>query len=322
MGKKTSGKEERRAHKADANRSREKGRRRGGALDRMQLATFAGTLRANGFTLKEVDRDGNCFLRSLADQLEEQQHNYDGYRQKVMSYMEAHPDDYCPFLTFGEGDEEDDKDFEEYTARMRRDGEWAGQPELLAAAKALGVEIVVHQFEMPSYRISCEQPSVRCIHVSYHDGEHYNSVHALETRGGTSSKAGGRVEAPDTREGKLGARERWVMERSGCIDLQAVRVALRESEDDSARAIEALVERLGEMEVAAQPVGGGSHSTEAEGGGAGGGAGTGAGEDEAKVRATPRHLVAAAAAAVEPCVRGWSTRRQRQWPSGILPPTR
>eukprot|EP00966_Prymnesium_polylepis_P126763 2931529-Prymnesium_polylepis.1 len=214
---KQSGKEERRARKAEGNRSREKSKRRGGALDRSQLATFSGMLRANGFMLREVDRDGNCFFRSLADQLEGQQHNYDEYRQQVIAHMEANADNYTPFLTFGEGDEEDDKDFEEarrrrpprsacvstaprcrgrthtliapslvahsqislfrlralrtqYTARMRRDGEWAGQPELLAAVHALAVDIVVHQFELPSYRITCEAQGARCIHVSYHDG--------------------------------------------------------------------------------------------------------------------------------------------------------
>eukprot|EP00967_Tisochrysis_lutea_P052447 scaffold65019_cov25-Tisochrysis_lutea.AAC.2 len=33
------------------------------------------------------------------------------------------------------GDEEEDEDFEAYATRMRRDGEWAGQPELLAAVQ-------------------------------------------------------------------------------------------------------------------------------------------------------------------------------------------
>ena len=62
MGKngkgKKSGKEERRERKANANRDRERGRRRGAALDRAQLATFAGALRAAGYTLLEVERDG------------------------------------------------------------------------------------------------------------------------------------------------------------------------------------------------------------------------------------------------------------------------
>ena len=74
--------------------------------------------------------------------------------------------------------------------RMKTDGEWAGQVELIAAAQALRVNIVVHQHEHPSYRIECAPDAAgggskakpaappREIHVSYHDGEHYNSVHA------------------------------------------------------------------------------------------------------------------------------------------------
>ena len=76
---------------------------------------------------------------------------------------------------------------------MRRDGEWAGQPELLAAAHALSVHIVVHQFEAPSYRISCDDANARIIHVSYHDGEHYNSVHLAEGGGGGAGKANGKT---------------------------------------------------------------------------------------------------------------------------------
>lgn len=179
-GKRSSGKEDRKARKAESNRAREKQHRK--ALDRSHLNSFAGMLRESGYLLREVERDGNCFFRSLADQLENQQHAHDKYRQHVVAYMEAHEDDFAPFLTFGEGDEEDDKDFEEYTSRMRRDGEWAGQPELLAASQALGVHIVVHQLDAPGYKISSERPGAPCIHVSYHDGEHYNSVHPLESK--------------------------------------------------------------------------------------------------------------------------------------------
>ena len=40
---------------------------------------------------------------------------------------------------------------------MRREGEWAGQPELLAAAQALRVDIVVHQYDAPNYRIEARR---------------------------------------------------------------------------------------------------------------------------------------------------------------------
>jgi len=194
--KKAGGKEERRARKAAANRERE-GRKikRGAPLDRSQVVSFVAALKAAGFALFEVARDGNCFYRSIADQFGDDQSEHDSFRQRIVTYMEEHADDYTPFLTFGEGDEEEDEDYPSYLARMRREGEWAGQPELLAASQALQVDIVIHQYEAPTYRIECSScgkgPSKgsACIHLSYHDGEHYNSVRSL-----TSSNAatGGR----------------------------------------------------------------------------------------------------------------------------------
>ena len=40
---------------------------------------------------------------------------------------------------------------------------------------------MVHQFENPSYVVSGSN-SGKMIHVSYHDGQHYNSVHPLESK--------------------------------------------------------------------------------------------------------------------------------------------
>ena len=53
------------------------------ALDRKQLASFGAVLHSQGLSLKEVGRDGNCFFRSLADQCEDNEHNYDEYRQRI-----------------------------------------------------------------------------------------------------------------------------------------------------------------------------------------------------------------------------------------------
>lgn len=175
-GGKGSSKEERRAAKANANRSREHRREARRALDRSELAQFAVALKGSGLTLNEVGRDGNCFFRSLSDQLENNEHNHQEYRDKVIDFVEKNAPDFEPFFSFGEGDDEEDANFGEYVERMRRDGEWAGQPELLAAARALNVHIMVHQFKMPAYRIDAPKPDAQIIHVSYHDGDHYNSV--------------------------------------------------------------------------------------------------------------------------------------------------
>ena len=170
------GKDERRARKAEANRSREHRKEARRALDRSELAQFAVALKGNGLALQEVERDGNCFFRSLADQLEGLEHNHSEYRDKVMDHVEQNAADFEPFFSFGEGEDEEDASFGDYVERMRRDGEWAGQYEIIAAARALGVHIMVHQFKMPAYRVDTSAPEAPIIHLSYHDGDHYNSV--------------------------------------------------------------------------------------------------------------------------------------------------
>lgn len=132
-GAKGGGKDERRAKKATQNRDREHRRESRRALDRSELTQFAVLLKGNSLLLREVERDGNCFFRSLADQIEDCEHNHAEYRVKVMDYVERHQEDFEPFFSFGEGEDEDDADFSEYIARMRLDGEWAGNYEIIAA---------------------------------------------------------------------------------------------------------------------------------------------------------------------------------------------
>jgi len=121
-GAKGGGKDERRAKKATQNRDREHRRESRRALDRSELTQFAVLLKGNSLLLREVERDGNCFFRSLADQIEDCEHNHAEYRVKVMDYVERHKEDFEPFFSFGEGEDEEDADFSEYIARMRVTG--------------------------------------------------------------------------------------------------------------------------------------------------------------------------------------------------------
>jgi OTU domain-containing protein 3 len=88
----------------------------------------------------------------------------------------------------------------------------AGQPELQAMATVGQVDIMVHQFEAPSYVVSGSATG-KMIHVSYHDGQHYNSVHptaaaaaslarpAATSGGGGAAAAAGTVGSDETPEG-------------------------------------------------------------------------------------------------------------------------
>ena len=70
----------------------------------------------------------------------------------------------------------------------------AGQPELQAMATVGQVDIMVHQFEAPSYVVSGSATG-KMIHVSYHDGQHYNSVHPTAAAAASLARPAARVAA-------------------------------------------------------------------------------------------------------------------------------
>lgn len=49
------------------------------------------------------------------------------------------------FQPFIASDDAASETLAQYCARMKRDGEWGGNPELYAAAKLLNLHIIVHQ---------------------------------------------------------------------------------------------------------------------------------------------------------------------------------
>ena len=184
-----------------------------------------------------------------------------------MDYVERHREDFEPFFSFGEGEDEEDADFSEYIARMRLDGEWAGNYEIIAAARALDVHIMVHQFKMPAYRTEASKPDAPVVHVSYHDGDHYNSVRDPASPG--SSTAG---------------KPRATGARSEAASPEAEAEAGAEAEAEASAEASALSDSMGGLSIAPREDGGDGH----DGGdgeeerGADGEAGDGAAGDEAR----------------------------------------
>ncbi|RYP01526.1 hypothetical protein DL764_006192 [Monosporascus ibericus] len=161
---------------------------------------------ANDLVEKEIRPDGHCLFAAVADQLEQrripllpvseagdsspssqpsapQQQQppppYRAVRKRATDYMEAHPDDFAPFL---------DEPLSSYVPKIRDTAEWGGQLELAALANAYGVEIkVVQDGRTETIEPSTsgnggaeEQPRER-IWLAYYRhgyglGEHYNSL--------------------------------------------------------------------------------------------------------------------------------------------------
>ncbi|KAK1255226.1 hypothetical protein MKX08_009221 [Trichoderma sp. CBMAI-0020] len=96
-------------------------------------------------TEKDIQPDGHCLFSALADQLshngialggDKEEPAYKTIRKTATGYMEAHVDDFAPFL---------EEDFAGYVRKMRDTAEWGGQLELMAVARRYGVEIKVIQ---------------------------------------------------------------------------------------------------------------------------------------------------------------------------------
>ena len=71
-----------------------------------------------------------------------------------------------------------------YVQRLREDGTWGGNLEVVAAAKLLRRRIVIHQEDGPTYEVAPEgnPTDASPLHLSFHDNSHYNSVRPFDDR--------------------------------------------------------------------------------------------------------------------------------------------
>ncbi|XP_023632946.1 OTU domain-containing protein 3 isoform X2 [Capsella rubella] len=128
------------------------------------LSQFRAQLDALGLKIIQVTSDGNCFFRALADQLEGNEDEHNKYRNMVVQYIVVN-----------------DVPFDDYCKTMDDDGTWAGNMELQAASLVTRSNICIHRSMSPRWYIrNFEDTRTRMIHLSYHDGEHYNSVRSKE----------------------------------------------------------------------------------------------------------------------------------------------
>ena len=147
---------------------------------------FRKTLLAQGsgsFSINEMAADGNCLFRSLSDQLFGDYGNgHDIIRQNVCSFLEDNEEEFAVFLLLDEHDE-DVADFDTYVGRMKEDGEWGGNVELVAAARYYGRTITVYS---PTGAFSIEsghdEETGDKLLLSYHGQDHYNSVRDENTK--------------------------------------------------------------------------------------------------------------------------------------------
>lgn len=150
---------------------------------------------SRGLKEHEIRSDGHCLYAAVADQLGHSQiglkpkiqinilsdeaqlkpaiAGYKITRQVAAAYISQNPEDFLPFL---------EEPLDQYVMTIRDTGEWGGHLEILALAKAYGVDINVLQGDGKVEKIECgidKEPKALWLayyHHSFGLGEHYNSL--------------------------------------------------------------------------------------------------------------------------------------------------
>jgi len=168
--------------------------------------------------------------------------------------MKANREAFEPFV-------EDDEPFDHYVESMGEDGTWAGNLELQAASIELQVNICVYQAGKKPWIIKNFPDDKPMLHLSYHDGMHYNSVRRaddfsislppepivlIRDREGVGSQLhGSTTNASNDALVELSDRDvSRILESTCCEDRARAEMALRKSRGDVDAAIVELAEVL------------------------------------------------------------------------------
>ena len=158
---------------------------------------FRNSLLNQGNIINEMDSDGNCLFRSISDQLyHDNGSRHDIVRHDVCEHLSTNKEEFKHFLLL-EDDDEDVLDIDEYIEKMRQDGEWGGNVEIVVASRVYKRNIMVFsgEYSNGALQIVCDDDDEKekkngCgggaddndhgLLLSYHGNDHYNSVHTID----------------------------------------------------------------------------------------------------------------------------------------------
>ncbi|KAL4463236.1 hypothetical protein ABPG74_007237 [Tetrahymena malaccensis] len=125
--------------------------------------------------IKDVQGDGNCLFRSVADQLEGDENMHMYYRKIAVNQLKKQEEFFKNFVY--------DIDFDQYIHEMSQLGAWGGNLEIQALSAALGHNFIIHLKGKPYLVIkgqAVKGVQKKTIHLAYHSeeeiAEHYSSI--------------------------------------------------------------------------------------------------------------------------------------------------
>eukprot|EP00913_Durusdinium_trenchii_P033430 g31298.t1 len=139
---------------------------------------------------------------------------------------------------FAPDDFEAEESFEAYVQKMRRPGTWGSQLELMAICQSFQVNAILHQSGLPL-------EESQCIQLSYHDGEHYNSVRfAWDLEGPVKPLSLAQLKGKSNDLKDLVDQVKYSLPPEHGFDENALRTALIEVKEDVDLAVEKLLNKL------------------------------------------------------------------------------
>nr|XP_023023891.1 OTU domain-containing protein 5-B [Leptinotarsa decemlineata] len=130
---------------------------------------FARCMSNLGYEIKNMNEDGACLFRSIADQVFGDQEFHFQVRQDCMNYIVQNRDYFEPYVT---------EDFEKYVARKRTWHVHGNHLEIQAMSELYNraIEVYCYQIEPINIFNGARIASYEPIRLSYHRMCHYNSI--------------------------------------------------------------------------------------------------------------------------------------------------
>ena len=166
--------------KSNTQQSTKKSAQVGGRQQQSTTLHVRQQLHQIGACVYDVPADGNCLFRSLYDQLECLEdaggvEDHVDLRKRIVEEISAREEFFGCFI-------EDDESFEDYIERMSQEGAWGGNIEIQAFSTLFHVNVRIYQSFTSSWTVlNFPEEGAHMVHVSYHDGNHYNSVRDTAT---------------------------------------------------------------------------------------------------------------------------------------------
>ncbi|XP_018020033.1 OTU domain-containing protein 3 [Hyalella azteca] len=204
-----------------------------------------------GLAMREIPGDGNCLFGALADQVDGSRATHFKHRKEIVAYMQNNRMHFEPFV-------EDDVSFHDHLRRLSEAGTFGGNECIVAFARLHNVMVVIHQLNTALWTIcgsedSESDPNLYEVHISYHNGDHYNSVRRMGDCSNSPANIrtallvmnGGNKQLEQDRAERRELEIR-LMHCTNCKDEELVRHFLEEHNYNFDEAIEALLVHIHE----------------------------------------------------------------------------